>query len=69
VATRRWGGAVVAGDARWGGVPARERRREELGEVWNAQGVVRVAFIGLGKGCRGGEGRITAGEGGASVAE
>jgi hypothetical protein len=64
VATGRRGGAVVVGEARWGGVPARERRREELGEVWNAPGVVGVAFIGPGEGCRDGEGRVTAGEGG-----
>jgi hypothetical protein len=37
---------------------------EELGEVWNAPGVVEVAFIGPGEGCRGSEGRVTAGEGG-----
>jgi hypothetical protein len=27
-------------------VPARERRREERGEVWSAPGVLEVAFIG-----------------------
>jgi hypothetical protein len=64
VATGGHGGAVVVGEARWGGVSARERRREELGEVWNAPGVVRVAFIGPGEGCRGGEGGVMAGEGG-----
>jgi hypothetical protein len=34
---------------RWGGVPARERRREGLGEVWGASGVVGVVFIGPGE--------------------
>jgi hypothetical protein len=33
MATGRCGGAMVVGEARWGGVPAHERRREELGEV------------------------------------
>jgi hypothetical protein len=37
-------------EARWGGVPARERRREGLGEVWSVPGVVGVAFIGTGEG-------------------
>jgi hypothetical protein len=60
---------VVVREARWGGGLARERRREELGEVWNAPRVVRVAFIWPGEGRRGGEGGVTAGEGGASVAE
>jgi hypothetical protein len=55
---------VVVGEARWGGVPARERRREELGEVWNASGVIGVAFIGPREGCRGGEGGVTADEAG-----
>jgi hypothetical protein len=61
--------AVVVGEAWWGGVLMRERRREELGEVWNAPGVVGVAFIGPGEGCRGGKGGVMAGEGGASMAE
>jgi hypothetical protein len=69
VATERRGGAVVVKEARWGGVPMRERRREELGEVWNAPGVVGVDFIVPGKGCRGSEGGVTTGEGGASMAE
>jgi hypothetical protein len=55
---------VVVGEARWGRVPVRERRIEELAEVWNVSGVVGVAFIGMGEGCRGGEGRVMAGEGG-----
>jgi hypothetical protein len=55
---------VVVGEARWGGVPVRERRREELSEVWNAPEVIGVAFIGPGDGCRGGEGGVTADEGG-----
>jgi hypothetical protein len=50
VVTKRRGGAVVVGEARWGGVPVRERRRDELGEMWNAPGVVGVAFIGPGRG-------------------
>jgi hypothetical protein len=50
VVTERHNSAVVVGEARWGGVPVRERRREELGEMWNAPGVVRVAFIGPGRG-------------------
>jgi hypothetical protein len=45
VTTGRCGGVVVVEEARWGGVPARERRREELGEVWSALGVLGVAFI------------------------
>jgi hypothetical protein len=69
VATERCVGAVVVREARWGGVLARERRREELSEMWNAPGVVGVAFIGPREGCRGGEGGVTAGEGGASMAE
>jgi hypothetical protein len=69
VATGGHVSAVVVREARWGGVSAWERRREELGEVWNAPGVVRVAFIGPGEGCQGGEGGVMAGEGGASLAE
>jgi hypothetical protein len=69
VATGRRGGAVVVKEARWGGVSAWERRREELCEVWNAPGVIGVAFIGPGEVCRGGEGGLMAGEGGASMAE
>jgi hypothetical protein len=30
---------------RWGGFPARERRREGRGEVWGAPGVIGVPFI------------------------
>jgi hypothetical protein len=40
-------------EARWGGVPVWERRREGLGEVWGAPGVVGVAFIGPGEGVGG----------------
>jgi hypothetical protein len=38
----RRGGAVVVGGggARWGCAPARERRRGELGEGWDAPGVL-----------------------------
>jgi hypothetical protein len=50
VVTGRCGGAVVVGEARWGGVLAWERRREELGEMWNAPGVVGVAFYRAGGG-------------------
>jgi hypothetical protein len=39
----------------------RERRREGLGEVWSAPGVVRVAFIGPGEGAGGG-GRSNGGD-------
>jgi hypothetical protein len=53
VAIRRRGGAKRSREARWGGVPARERRREGLGEVWGAPGVVGVAFIGLEEGAGG----------------
>jgi hypothetical protein len=55
---------VVVGEARWGGVSAWECRREELNEVWNAPGVIGVAFIGPGEGCRDGEGGVTTSEGG-----
>jgi hypothetical protein len=53
VATGRRGGAKKSWEARWGGVPTWERRREGLGEVWGAPGVVGVAFIGPGEGARG----------------
>jgi hypothetical protein len=36
-----------------GGVPARKRRREGLGDVWGDPGVVGVAFIGPGEGTGG----------------
>jgi hypothetical protein len=54
VVTGGCGGVVVVREARWGGVLARERRREELGEVWSAPEVLGVAFIGLRKGAGGG---------------
>jgi hypothetical protein len=44
------GGVKRSRETRWGGVPTWERRREGLGEVWGAPGVVEVAFIGLGEG-------------------
>jgi hypothetical protein len=44
-----------------------EERR--AGEVRDSSGVVGVAFIGPGEGCRGSEGGVTAGEGVASMAE
>jgi hypothetical protein len=65
---RSSGGGVVTGrrsgdnrswEARWGGVPVQERRREGLGEVWGALGVIGVAFIGPGEGT-GGVARVTA---------
>jgi hypothetical protein len=49
VTGRRWWREEVT-RTRWGGVPARERRREGLGEVWGTPGVVGVAFIGPGEG-------------------
>jgi hypothetical protein len=48
VAAGHHGGAVVVGGARWGGVPARERRREELGEGRDAPGVLRGFYRGRG---------------------
>jgi hypothetical protein len=44
-----------------------EERR--AGEVRDSSGVIGVAFIGPGEGCRGSEGGVTAGEGVASMAE
>jgi hypothetical protein len=49
----RRGSTVVVREAQWGGVLAWERRREGLGEVWSAPGVVGVAFIGPGEGTGG----------------
>jgi hypothetical protein len=54
VATGRRGGMKKSREARWGGVLARERRREGLGEVWSAPGVVGVDFIRPGEGTGGG---------------
>jgi hypothetical protein len=48
MATGRRGSAKKSQEARWGGVPACERRRGGLGEVWGALGVVGVALIGPG---------------------
>jgi hypothetical protein len=56
VATGRRGGTKRSREACWGGVPARERSREGLSEVWGAPGVVGVAFIGPGEGVGGGGG-------------
>jgi hypothetical protein len=50
VVTWRCGGVKKSQEAWWRGVLVRERRREGLGEVWGAPGVVRVAFIGPGEG-------------------
>jgi hypothetical protein len=50
VATGRSSGVKRSQETRWGGAPARERRREGLGEVWGAPGVIGVGFIGSGKG-------------------
>jgi hypothetical protein len=47
------GGVKRSRETRWGGVPAWERGREGLGEVWGAPGVVGVAFIGPGEGAGG----------------
>jgi hypothetical protein len=57
VATGRRGGVKKSWGARWGGVPAWERRREGLGGVWSAPGVIGGAFIGLGEGAGRGAGR------------
>jgi hypothetical protein len=54
VAIGRRGGVKRSREARWGEVPTRGRRREGLGELWGAPGVVGVAFIGLGEGAGGG---------------
>jgi hypothetical protein len=53
VTTGRRDGAKRSREAQWGGVPLRERRREGLGELWGAPGVVGVAFIGPGEGTGG----------------
>jgi hypothetical protein len=57
---RRWREEVMG--TRWGGVPAWERRREGLGEVWGARGVIRVAFVRPGEGTGGGGGRSNGGD-------
>jgi hypothetical protein len=54
VATRRRGGVKKSSDAWWGGVPAWNRRRDGLGEVWSVLGFVGVAFIGPVEGAGGG---------------
>jgi hypothetical protein len=53
VATRRRRWCEEVTGTRWGGVPVRERRREGLGDVWGALGVVVVAFLGPGEGAGG----------------
>jgi hypothetical protein len=53
VATGRCSGVKRSREAQWGGVPARGRGREGLGEVCGAPGVVGVAFIGPGEGAGG----------------
>jgi hypothetical protein len=53
VVTRRCGGAKKSREARWGGVPARERRREGLGEVWGCSGGRWGGFYSAGGGRRG----------------
>jgi hypothetical protein len=45
-AGHRGDAVVVGGGARWGGVPARERRREEVGEGWDAPGVLGGFYRG-----------------------
>jgi hypothetical protein len=62
VVTGRRGGAKKSREFRWGGVPAREWRREGLGEVWSAPTVVGVAFIGPGEGTGEGGGRSNGGD-------
>jgi hypothetical protein len=59
VATGRRGSVKKSREAQWGGVPAWERRREGLGEVWSILGVIGVAFIGPGEGA-GGVAEVTA---------
>jgi hypothetical protein len=61
VATGRHGGVKKSREAQWGGVLVRERRREGLGEVWSAPGVIGVAFIGPWEGAGGG-GRSNSGD-------
>jgi hypothetical protein len=48
VAAGRHGGAVVVRGSRWGGVPAWERRRAELGAGWDAPGVLGGFYRGPG---------------------
>jgi hypothetical protein len=48
------GGMKRSRETRWGGFPAWERGGEGRGEVWDAPGVVGVAFIGSGEGTEGG---------------
>jgi hypothetical protein len=50
-------GVVVVRGGRWGGVPVRQRRREELGEGWDAPGVLGGFYRG--RGCRRGVARVT----------
>jgi hypothetical protein len=57
---RRGGGRGCSVGVRFGA--GEEERR--AGEVRDSSGVVGVAFIGLGEGCRGGEGTVTADKGG-----
>jgi hypothetical protein len=54
VATGRRGGMKNSWEAQWGGVPAWERRREGLGEVWSAPGGRRGGFYRAGEGTVGG---------------
>jgi hypothetical protein len=44
--------------------PGAGEEERRAGEVRDSSGVVGVAFIGSGEGCRGGEGEVMAGEGG-----
>jgi hypothetical protein len=53
-----WSGLLGGGALQHG----EEERR--AGEVRDSSGVIGVAFIGPGEGCRAGEGGVTAGEGG-----
>jgi hypothetical protein len=49
---------VGQGGAQWGGILASERRREELGEGWDAPGVLGGFYRGWG--LQRGVGRVTA---------
>jgi hypothetical protein len=65
VTRRRGGGRGCSVGVRSGA----EEEERGAGEVRDSSGVVGVAFIGPGEGCRGGEGGVMAGKGAASMAE
>jgi hypothetical protein len=66
--TGRWWWREEVMGTRWGGFPAWERRREGLGGVWGAPGVVGVVFIGPGE-RRGGVGGVNTGVNGFNAIE